>query len=93
MAVLTLEDFRAAVGTECHVSSGGQSCTMVMIAADPIPSSVRPGGGYRLEFMGPPEPLLAQSIMRVAGDFGDHDIFMVPILQNEKGITYEAIFN
>lgn len=57
----------------------------------------RPDGGktaFRLEFSGPPEPVLAQATYRMQhAELGALDIFIVPIAQDESAATYEAIMN
>ncbi|MFN2588462.1 MAG: hypothetical protein ABR613_10155 [Actinomycetota bacterium] len=57
----------------------------------------RPEGGktaFRLEFSGPPEPLLEQRIYRMQHPrLGTVEIFIVPIAQDDGATTYEAIVN
>lgn len=57
----------------------------------------RPEGGkiaFRLEFSGPPDPVLAQATYRMQhAELGELDIFIVPIARDDDAATYEAIIN
>jgi len=49
---------------------------------------------YSLIFLGPDNSPVAQGIYRLTHEaMGALDIFLVPIKKDEKGVTYEAIFN
>jgi hypothetical protein len=65
---------------------------MVLVAAEPIANAARDGGGFRLDFAGPTDPILSQGIAAVAGPSGTHDIFIVPISRDADRTLYEAIF-
>ena len=93
MRDLTIADFEPWLDRECEVVADGQRVTMTLVTAEPLKSSPRPGGGFRLEFLGPRDPLFNQSIMEVAGPNESHEIFMVPIAQDDGGTRYEAVFN
>jgi hypothetical protein len=90
--VLSLDDFSPWVGGAFEVGVAADRLPMTLRAAELLAGGQRDGGGFRLEFLGPSDPVLAQSIMTVAGPNGTHDIFLVPIAQNSDGTRYEAIF-
>jgi hypothetical protein len=49
---------------------------------------------FSILFQGPREPLLPQHIYQMEHEtMGSFDLFLVPIGRDEKGTTYEAVFN
>lgn len=92
MRELALSDFSNAVGTSFAVDAGDAQVTLTLAEAAELTPSVRAGGSFRLEFRGPREPLLEQATYRFAGQDGECEIFIVPIAQDQSGMTYEAIF-
>ncbi|HET9427299.1 MAG TPA: hypothetical protein VFO69_02975 [Allosphingosinicella sp.] len=90
--VLTLADFTPRLGTGFEVAVQGGSVTLKLQAAQELPSMGRSGGSFRLEFIGPAQPMLPQSTYSFR--FGDEavGIFIVPIGQEPRGTRYEAIF-
>lgn len=49
---------------------------------------------FSLYFYGPGNILLPQRTYRLAHErMGEHDIFLVPIAQEPRGIRYEAVFS
>ena len=88
----TIEDFAGWIGEECNVEAGGVHLPMRLLAAEPIAGSLRDGGGFRLEFEGPRDPILPQSIMQVTKQGEPMEIFMVPVGRDANGVRYEAIF-
>lgn len=89
---LTIDDFSQWVGGQCDVDAGGERLAMTLVAAQPLEGSVREGGGFRLELLGPADQVLDQGIVSVAGPAGAHDIFIVPIARDAQGTRYEAVF-
>lgn len=69
---------------------------LTLVEAVPGPWQ-RPEGGkiaFRLEFSGPPEPLLEQRMYRMQHpDLGTIEIFIVPVDRDADASTYEAVFN
>lgn len=69
---------------------------LTLVEAAPGPWQ-RPEGGkvaFRLEFSGPPQPLIAQRTYRIQHPaLGPVDLFLVPLAQDEESATYEAVFN
>lgn len=90
--VLGLADFSGRVDEECVVEAGGQRVTLILDAAEEVPGSQRPHGGFRLEFVGPAEEMLPQGIYTFL--FGDEpfELFIVPLGQSRRGAHYEALF-
>lgn len=92
MQDLTIDDFAPWVNEACDVTGPDGQVSMTLVSADPLPRARRDGGGFRLEFEGPPEPLLSQAIMTVSGPGAAHEIFLVPIAQDKSATRYEAVF-
>jgi hypothetical protein len=74
------------------VAVGEAQIELKLDRAEEIASAGRSGGSFRLEFLGPSDPLLPQASypVRVGDDM--IDIFMVPIGADRTGARYEAIF-
>lgn len=92
MQAPTIEDFAGWINLPCNVTAREGEARMTLVAAEPLPHSPRQGGGFRLEFLGPTNPVFGQAIMTVSGPDATHDIFLVPIGQDAEGTRYEAIF-
>lgn len=45
------------VGNRFEVTVRGYRLSLTLDAAQDLPGSPRPGGGFRLEFVGPPDPV------------------------------------
>jgi hypothetical protein len=94
MADLTLAEFSGAVGRPYEVEVQGHTFPLELVAAEEIAHSPREGGGFRLEFRGPVQPILPQAIypFRSEGGGDAAEIFIVPIAQDAAGTRYEAVF-
>ena len=93
----TVEDmqfhhFSGRVGESFQVAVGDESLPMVLEEADDLPGSPRPGGAFRLEFLGPPEPVLDQGTFPFEHGGDRFEIFVVPTGRSERGTRYEAVF-
>lgn len=90
---LTLGDFETRIGESFTIDTEFGVQTLELVDAVPLRQSSRPEGGFRLEFAGPAEPRLPQSIYRfVLGDTV-HEIFIVAIgYRPHGGLRYEAVF-
>lgn len=69
---------------------------LTLVEAAPGPWQPPEGGktAFRLEFSGPPQPLLAQATYRMQhAQLGALHIFIVPIAQDESSATYEAVMS
>ena len=90
MTALRLSDF--AAGTVYAVSAGDAVFPLALDKTQVLSDSGREGGSFRLEFLGPNEPVLPQAIYRFANGEAEHEIFIVPIARGEGGVRYEAVF-
>jgi hypothetical protein len=90
---LTPGDFEGRVGESFAIETDVGAQALELIAVDPLPQSTRPDGGFRLEFAGPAQPLLPQSIYRFTVGGAVHDIFIVATgYRPDGGLRYEAVF-
>jgi hypothetical protein len=89
---LTFDDFAGQLGKAYDILVGGGRLPVVLDEAQPLPGSQRQGGGFRLVFRGPIQPIIPQGVYPVQRGSVTHEIFMVPIAQAQTGIKYEAIF-
>jgi len=92
MRVLTRKDFLPRVGKAFEVEVQGGRLPLTLHAAQELPSMGRDGGSFRLEFIGPHQPILPQGIYPFHGNGERLEIFIVPIGQDTPGTRYEAIF-
>ena len=92
MRDLTLDDFAGNVGQDYSIVFTDGIVPVALEQAQVLPSGQRKGGAFRLQFLGPPEPILPQGIYSFRLGEQSDDIFIVPIGQVENGIQYEAIF-
>jgi hypothetical protein len=90
MSALRLSDF--AADTVYEVAAQGGPYPLTLAKAQALSDSGREGGSFRLEFLGPDEPILPQAIYRFASDAAEHEIFIVPIARGDGGVRYEAVF-
>ena len=89
---ITIEDFNRRVGQVFVVTVQGHRLDLVLQAAQGLPGSSRIGGGFRLEFMGPSDPVLAQGIFPFEIGRDRYEIFVVPLSRDQQGTRYEAVF-
>ena len=89
---LTLADFADSVGKTFEVEAGDGRVTLTLDRVAELPSGIRSGGSFRLEFLGPAEPVLPQSIYAFEDGAERFEIFIVPIASEQAGTRYEAIF-
>jgi hypothetical protein len=93
MRALTWDDFADAVGSVYRVAVGEEQFELTLALAAEIESAGRTGGSFRLEFLGPRDPVLPQAIYRFCrGDEDPAEIFIVPVGRGDRGTLYEAIF-
>ena len=93
MRDLVLDDFAPAVGEPFALDLGSSSVDLLLEQAQELPKSVRESGSFRLEFRGPVEPMLPQSIYSLSRGGETYELFLVPIGRDGDGTQYEAIFN
>ena len=63
MRILTLADFTPRLGTGFEVAFQAGSLVLKLQSAQELPSMGRSGGSFRLEFIGPHEPMLPQATL------------------------------
>jgi len=89
---LTLADFAPRRGQKFAVQASNGSIKLLLAEAQELPGSMRDGGAFRLEFLGPPEPSLAQGTYRFLVGGEPNEIFIVPLGRTAENMRYEAIF-
>ncbi len=93
----TVEEFAPLVGESFRLDAGEAGAlelrlTGAIPARNPGPEGAR--HPFTLEFLGPREPILPQSIYRIDHDrLGTLEIFIVPVGSDESGTAYEAVFS
>jgi hypothetical protein len=88
---VSLADFEA--GAVYAVSAGDAEYPLTLDKAQALSDSGREGGSFRLEFVGPGEPVLPQATYRFRrGEEEGHEIFIVPVGRAAGGTRYEAVF-
>ena len=93
MRDLIWDDFRDFVGTIYSVDTPAGPLPFRLDVAEPLADSGRTGGSFRLELVGPNDPILPQAIYPFSGEGVDpFEIFIVPVGQDAGGTRYEAIF-
>jgi hypothetical protein len=90
MTALRPSDF--ATGTVYTVSADERNFPLALDRIQPLSDSGREGGAFRLEFLGPGEPVLPQATYSFSSGEGVHDIFIVPVAREAAGVRYEAVF-
>ena len=94
MRDLGWDEFRNSVGVIYSVDSEAGPLALRLDVAVPIAASGREGGGFRLELVGPADPVLPQAIHRFSADAVEpFEMFIVPVGRDASGTRYEAIFN
>ena len=92
MRALTWDDFADSAGSVYMVAVDDAQIELTLDRAVEIASAGRAGGSFRLEFLGPSDPLLPQASYPVRVGDETIDIFIVPIGVDRTGSRYEAIF-
>lgn len=93
MRELSYDDFSESVGSAYGVKAGEQQLELTLAKAAQLGPSARAAGSFRLEFLGPAEPMLEQAIYSFTQGEDEFEIFIVPVARDESGTSYEAIFN
>lgn len=88
----SIEDFAPYVGEVYEIAVEGGAIALALEAAEVLPGSPRPSGGFRLAFRGPFEPILPQAIYTMRRGGEALEIFIVPIARTAAGTEYEASF-
>lgn len=85
-----LDDFATGAVYDVQMADASVGFTLDKRAA--LSDSGREGGSFRLEFVGPSDPVLPQAIYSFANAGNVFDIFIVPVARDANGVRYEAIF-
>jgi hypothetical protein len=87
-----LAQFRAALDTPFTLE-GSHVLRLVEAEATDERAASMARDPFRLEFLGPTDPVLPQRTYRLEhAALGPLEIFLVPIARDAGGTTYEAIF-
>ena len=89
---ISIADFAKHRGKTFAVPVRGHRLGLLLEAAQELPGSSRAGGGFRLEFLGPADPMLQQGIFPFEIARDRFEIFIVPIARDQRGTRYEAVF-
>jgi len=91
-ADIGLDGFSGRVGETFPVEADGRNVDLILEAAEALPGSPRAAGGFRLEFLGPTDPMLGQGVFEFAVGDDRWEIFIVPIARDAAGTRYESVF-
>lgn len=92
MRELTVADFNDRIGQDFSADVEDGQLPLTLDGVQELPSMGRQGGAFRLEFLGPHQPILPQAIYPLHIAEERMEIFIVPIGQEPGGVRYEAIF-
>ena len=91
---ITRENFTAQVNTNFRVGAGTEPAIELELVSVRDLGSSAGHDQFSLEFRGPQQPLLPQSIYPLQHErLGAFDLFLVPIAREPEGLRYEAIIN
>ena len=90
---LSLTDFESFVGEPHEIVFADGTLPVVLEKAQGLPRSMREAGAFRLEWLGPADPVLAQATYRFRRGEQLFDMFIVPVGRDKRGTLYEAVFN
>lgn len=79
-------------GARFDVAVQGGALPLVVHEVQGLPGGMREGGGFRVEFVGPAQPLLVQATYRFTRNRQAYELFIVPLGPNPHGMRYEALF-
>jgi len=92
-AALTLGDFEGLVGTIFAIEAGAGPYPLELLSVRALPHSPRAEGGFRLEFAGPEQTQIFQSIYPFPLRDTLYDVFLVPNGPGpDRRPRYEAVF-
>jgi len=90
----SIDQFSSHVNTKFLMHYGqSQTAELELINVSDVGSSARQSQ-FSLHFQGPVDAPIAQGVYRIEHpEFEPLDLFLVPLGKDQKGVTYEAIFN
>ncbi|GAB4527174.1 MAG: hypothetical protein Tsb0019_29190 [Roseibium sp.] len=93
LQTLTIRDFETMLDTPFAVRSVPGDVELSLVEVKAMGSGEREGGAFSLLWQGPPQPVLEQATYTLfQPEFGERDVFLVPVAEKDAGIQYEAVF-
>ena len=93
MREVSWDEMANAAGSAYTIQLEGGSIPGTLDCVEQLPPSGRASGSFRLEFLGPTDPILPQAIYPFTGENCEpFEIFIVPIERDSAGTRYEATF-
>ncbi|KJZ22619.1 DUF6916 family protein [Tritonibacter mobilis] len=90
---LTSTDFEALLDRAFEVRSVSEDVHLSLIEVKAMGSGAREGGAFSTLWQGPRSPILEQATYRLfEEEFGEQEVFLVPVAEKDAGIQYEAVF-
>jgi hypothetical protein len=90
---IVMADFERHRGKTFHVAVDGGSFAIVLVDAEPVQPSARPGGSFSLMFTGPASPILNQGMYEVRCGDEQWPLFIVPLGPRGDVVEYQVLFN
>lgn len=93
--MLTQAQWVALIGQSFEIAFDGPPIIVRLAIVRSTDSSLNPSHeAFALEFSGPLDPLLPQGTYTFTHpEFGQFEVFIVPVARAKEGVTYEAVFN
>ncbi|TNJ39615.1 hypothetical protein [Phaeobacter sp. B1627] len=93
LQMLSIGDFEKFLNKTFDVRSVSPELTLDLVEVKLMGQGERPGGAFSTLWQGPKDPFLGQSTHKLyQEEFGEQDVFLVPVAEKEAGIQYEAVF-
>jgi hypothetical protein len=93
MRELNLDEFSGREGQAFDLVHGEKTLPFILATVQPLPGSLAGREAFKLEWLGPYEPVLEQGTYTFRLDDEPVEIFIVPTGRDRDGVQYEAVFN
>lgn len=93
MRELGLDEFKGREGEAFELLVGEESVPFTLTKVQALRPSGREAGAFVLEWRGPADPVLPQSIYALRQGDDLFEMFIVPTAKDGDGTRYEAVFN
>jgi hypothetical protein len=93
MRALRLDEFAGREGESFELLLEGDSLPFKLTKVQALSASGRDAGAFVLEWRGPADPVLPQSIYTFRQGGEAVEMFIVPLAKDGNGTRYEAVFN
>lgn len=93
MRALKLDEFTGREGQSFELVLEGGSVPFTLAKVQALSPSGREAGAFVLEWRGPADPVLPQSIYTFRQGDEAVEMFIVPLAKDGEGTRYEAVFN